>query len=91
MESHAETLRALSTVGLSHRVDFSLLSVGRGRPLLSQSPAPVGRFTGAALAVITQMRVRLRVTDRVGDTHERVMNLLRDAERIPERADPPLF
>ncbi|MFD6423303.1 hypothetical protein [Streptomyces sp. NPDC060198] len=89
--NHAETLRALGAYGLSHRADFSLPSVGRGKPLLAQSPAPVGWFTEAALAVITEMHVRLRVTDRVGDTHERVMNLLRDVERIPERADPPLF
>lgn len=35
--------------------------------------------------------VRVRVVDRVGDTHERIINLLKGANRAPFRPDPPPF
>lgn len=35
--------------------------------------------------------VRVRVVDRVGDTHERIINLFKGANRAPFRPDPPPF
>ncbi|WP_457028006.1 hypothetical protein [Kitasatospora sp. P5_F3] len=70
--------------------DFRLSLIGAGRPLPAQGRAMLGWFTAEAMAVVESVWIRVRVTDRVGDTHERVMDLLVGANRVPVHPDPEL-
>ncbi|MEV4879970.1 hypothetical protein [Streptomyces cyaneofuscatus] len=86
-----EAVRLIEERGPVDRADFALHFIGVGRPLPAQGMMLIGWFTEAAMAEVRDVHVRLRVTDRVGDTHERVIDVLKGADRSPRRADPPLF
>lgn len=83
--------RAMEERGPVDRSDFSLHFIGAGKPLPAQGLTLIGWFTEEALAEVRDVHVRLRVTDRVGDTHERVIDVLKGADRSVRRVDPPLF
>ncbi|MFF2097911.1 hypothetical protein [Streptomyces sp. NPDC058202] len=85
--SMAEVASAMESRGLTRRSDFHLNLIGSGRPIAPDGRLFVGWFTEAAMAEIRNVYVRLRVVDRVGDTHERVLVLLRGAERHPTHPD----
>lgn len=51
----------------------------------------VGWFNEKAMRVVEDVFVRVRVVDRVGDTHERVMGLLKGANRSPRYPEPAPF
>ncbi|MFD3649589.1 hypothetical protein ACFWVT_22850 [Streptomyces cyaneofuscatus] len=84
-------VRLIEERGPADRADFALQFIGVGRPLPAQGMMLIGWFTEAAMAEVRTVHVRLRVTDRVGDTHERVIDVLKGADRSPRRADPPLL
>ncbi|MFW3476379.1 hypothetical protein ACN24M_35225 [Streptomyces microflavus] len=86
-----EAQRVIEERGPVDRADFALHFIGVGRPLPAQGMMLIGWFTEAAMAQVRDVHVRLRVTDRVGDTHERIIDVLKGADRSPRRADPPLL
>ncbi|MFF1845243.1 hypothetical protein ACFVW9_26540 [Streptomyces sp. NPDC058217] len=77
--------------GLLNRQDFALHLVGPGRPIPGEQLQILGWFTEKAMREIENVFVRVQVFDRVGDTHERVINLLKGANRSPVHAEPPAF
>ncbi|MFD6797177.1 hypothetical protein [Streptomyces cyaneofuscatus] len=89
--SREEAERAIEERGPVDRTDFTLHFISAGKPLPAQGVVLIGWFTEAAMAEVPRVHVRLRVTDRVGDTHERIIDVLKGAHRTPFRADPPLL
>ncbi|MFI7288688.1 hypothetical protein ACIBRY_18855 [Streptomyces anulatus] len=84
-------VRAIEERGPEDRSDFSLHFISADKPLPAQGMMLIGWFTEEAMAEVRDVHVRLRVTDRVGDTHERVIDVLKGADRSVRRVDPPLF
>ncbi|KUO19839.1 hypothetical protein AQJ91_17790 [Streptomyces dysideae] len=78
-------------LGLMKRQDFALNLVGPGWPISGQQTMLLGWFTEKAMREVENVFVRVRVLDRVGDTHERVVSLLKGADRVPRHPDTPLF
>ncbi|WP_330449895.1 hypothetical protein [Streptomyces anulatus] len=83
--------RAIEERGPVDRSDFSLHFISADKPLPAQGLMLIGWFTEEAMAEVRDVHVRLRVTDRVGDTHERIIDVLKGADRSLRRVDPPLF
>ncbi|MEU3974193.1 hypothetical protein [Streptomyces bacillaris] len=86
-----EAERAIEERGPVDRTDFTLHFISVGKPLPAQGVMPIGWFTEAAMTAVRHIHVRLRVTDRVGDTHERIIDVLKGADRSAGRIDPPLL
>ncbi|MEU6528502.1 hypothetical protein ABZ869_04825 [Streptomyces sp. NPDC046928] len=74
---------AMEGRGLTSGSHFHLNLISPGQPITADRRLYVGWFTEAAMAEVRDVYVRLRVVDRVGDTHERVLELMRGAERQP--------
>ncbi|MFE9855807.1 hypothetical protein [Streptomyces sp. NPDC005780] len=89
--THQVATASIETRGLLSRQDFALHLVGSGRPIPGQQLQLLGWFTERAMREVENVFVRVHVFDRVGDTHERVINLLKGADRSPVHADPPPF
>lgn len=89
--THQVAAESMESRGLVHRKDFALPVVGNGRPIPGQQLALLGWFTEKAMRDVENLFVRVHVLDRVGDTHERVINLLKAADRSPTHADLPPF
>ncbi|MFE4962325.1 hypothetical protein [Streptomyces sp. NPDC056660] len=85
---HQAAVALIESCGLVNREEFQLTLVGPGRPV-SGPPLLMGWFTETAMGNLNNVFVRVRVLDRVGDTHERVINLLQGAIRSPSHPDPP--
>ncbi|GAA0679937.1 hypothetical protein GCM10010193_37010 [Kitasatospora atroaurantiaca] len=86
-----ESVACLEARGLTDREDFALDLIGAGRPIPAQGLMFLGWFTEKAMTEVDDILVRVRVTDRVGDTHERVIALMKGAIRSPQHPDPPPF
>ncbi|WP_073920682.1 hypothetical protein [Streptomyces sp. CB00455] len=72
----------LSHAGLRAAVDFRLLYFGAGYPLVASGThetVMVGVFSKRFIEEVSALHVRIRVTDSVGDTHERVIECLKGA------------
>ncbi|MFD3610134.1 hypothetical protein ACFWXA_19030 [Streptomyces atroolivaceus] len=87
--SREETVRLITSRGLTDGTDFDLVRMGPGLPLPSRNLL-IGWLTEAATREVGVILVRVRVTDRVGDVHERTINLLKGAVRAPPHPNPPL-
>jgi hypothetical protein len=81
----------IETCGLTDRDDFNLEFIARGRPIAPTALMFVGWFTEEAMREIRDIFVRIRVTDQLGDMHERVISLLKGANRTPIDVDAPPF
>jgi hypothetical protein len=75
---HTGLLEALAGRGLAQGKDYYLPLTGAGFPL-GTGPMRAGAYGRRFVDEIDQLRLRLRVTDAVGDSHERVMDLMRGA------------
>ncbi|GAA1359085.1 hypothetical protein [Streptomyces beijiangensis] len=89
--THQVATASIESRGLLNREDFALHVVGRGRPIPGQQLQLLSWFAEKAMREVESVFVRLRVVDQVGDTHERVINVLKAADRSPTRTDPPPF
>ncbi|MER5276957.1 hypothetical protein ABT025_14510 [Streptomyces sp. NPDC002809] len=89
--SSQEATAAIESLGIEHGEDFKLDFVGPGRPIPAEGLMFLGWFTEAAMRKVESVLVRIRVVDRVGDTHERCINLLKGANRTPRHPDTPPF
>ncbi|WP_405701136.1 hypothetical protein OG209_28650 [Streptomyces sp. NBC_01383] len=79
----------IETCSLSHKRDFSMNLVGPGRPIPGQQLVFLGWFTEKAMRELENVFVRVHAADRVGDTHERVIDLMKGVQRVPVHPDPP--
>lgn len=75
---HAGLREALADRGLLQGKNYYLRLTGAGFPLGSEAMR-AGAFGRRFVDEIDQLRMRLRVTDAVGDSHERTMDLMRGA------------
>ncbi|MCX5335277.1 hypothetical protein [Streptomyces sp. NBC_00140] len=75
---HAGVLEELADRGLVQGKDYYLRLTGAGFPL-GNGGMRAGAYGRRFVGEIDQLRLRLRVTDAVGDSHERVMDLMRGA------------
>ncbi|MFF1746856.1 hypothetical protein [Streptomyces mirabilis] len=89
--SQPEATAAIVSRGLAERQDFQLNLVGRGYPIPGQGQLFLGWFTEKAMRDLESVYVRVRVVDRVGDVHERVVNLLKGADRSPTHPEASPF
>nr|WTB32366.1 hypothetical protein OG781_25395 [Streptomyces sp. NBC_00830] len=80
-------IASIEARGLLRHEDFLLNLIGHG-PIPGQQPMFLGWFTEKAMLEVEDVFVRVRVLDRVGDTHERVIRLLKGANRSPTHPDP---
>lgn len=85
---HQAAVASIEACSLVNQEDFHLHLIGPGLPV-SGHPLLAGWFTEKAMRNVDDVFVRVRVLDRVGDTHERVINLLKGANRLPSHPDPP--
>lgn len=76
----------LTGAGLRPEVDFSLVRFANGFPLSGHQHFPVSWFTSNAMAFVDALGVNFQVTDRVGDVHERSMDMLKGANLDPQQA-----
>lgn len=75
---HDGLLQELAGRGLVAGKDYYLWLTGAGFPL-GTGGMRAGTYGQRFVDEIDQLRMRLRVTDAVGDSHERVMDLMRGA------------
>ncbi|MFM9594311.1 hypothetical protein ACKI1J_20410 [Streptomyces scabiei] len=87
---HQAAVASIEANGLVNRQDFQLNLIGPGHAVSGQ-PLFAGWFTEKAMRDVESVFVKVRVLDRVGDSHERVINLLKGANRSPTHPDPPLL
>lgn len=72
----------LGEIGLRPAADFRLTSIGAGFPLVATGTYEtivVGVFSKRFVDEVRAFHLRIRVTDSVGDTHERVIDCLKGA------------
>ncbi|MGX1881865.1 hypothetical protein [Streptomyces sp. NPDC055287] len=72
----------LSEAGLGFARDYRCEILGAGFPMIgsgSYETARAGAFTERFVCEVRVLDLRMRVTDSVGDSHERTMNLLKGA------------
>ncbi|MEV6173592.1 hypothetical protein AB0L99_35960 [Streptomyces sp. NPDC051954] len=75
---HAGVVEALADRGLRQGKDYYLRLTGAGFPLGGGAMA-AGAYSRRFVDGIDRLHMRLRVTDAVGDSHERIMDLMRGA------------
>ncbi|MEI5527454.1 hypothetical protein WB401_37175 [Streptomyces brasiliscabiei] len=89
--THQAAVDSMESRALRSRRDFALDLVGHGRPIPGEQLMFLGWFTEEAMSEVENVFIRVQVVDRVGDTHERIINLLKGANRAPSHPDPPPF
>ena len=89
--AYQETISAIESQDLTDREDFALDLIGAGRPVPAQGLMFIGWFSEKAMQRIETVYVKVRVIDRVGDTHERVLDLFKGVNRSPRHPDAPPF
>ncbi|MFH8474207.1 hypothetical protein [Streptomyces sp. NPDC018000] len=75
-----DTSDQLTEAGLVVGEDFRLIAFGVGFPLVgtgSHDTVLVGAFSENFIAQVQSLYVRVRITDVVGDTHERIMDCMK--------------
>lgn len=80
--SVTDVVATLTAGGLSVGRDYQLITFGAGFPLVgtgNYETVPVGVFSRRFVERVDALHVRVRVTDVVGDSHERVLDCLRGA------------
>ncbi|MFJ2024116.1 hypothetical protein ACIODW_09975 [Streptomyces sp. NPDC087897] len=78
----ADVVSALTAAGLSVGKDYQLIAFGAGFPLVgtgNYETVPVGVFSQRCVEKVESLHIRVRVTDVVGDSHERVLDCMRGA------------
>ncbi|MGR4884476.1 hypothetical protein ACIPUC_34415 [Streptomyces sp. LARHCF249] len=86
----------LADAGLRAPVDFRIMYFGVGYPMVSTGShevIPVGVFSKRFIGEVRALYMRIRVTDGVGDTHERIIDCLKGAREsvvAPVEEEPPV-
>ncbi|MBK0371670.1 hypothetical protein I3215_01905 [Streptomyces sp. RB110-1] len=77
-----DVVSTLTAAGLSAGRDYQLIAFGAGFPLVgtgNYDTVPVGVFSQRCVERVESLHIRVRVTDVVGDSHERVLDCMRGA------------
>lgn len=74
---HQSMVEGLERLNLEIGKDFDLNTIGQGAVL---GTVYIGRFSEQATKLLEEFEIRVRVTDAVGDRHERTLHCLRGAE-----------
>ncbi|MGW6289749.1 hypothetical protein [Streptomyces sp. NPDC055107] len=77
-----DVVSTLAAAGLSVGRDYQLIDFGAGFPLVgtgNYDTVPVGVFSQRCVELVDVLHIRVRVTDVVGDSHERVLDCVRGA------------
>ncbi|MEU0101045.1 hypothetical protein [Streptomyces sp. NPDC006267] len=77
-----DVVATLAAGGLSAGSDYQLAAFGPGFPVVGAGgyeTVPVGVFSRRCVERVDAFHVRVRVTDVVGDSHERVLDCMRGA------------
>ncbi|MCL6292353.1 MULTISPECIES: hypothetical protein [Streptomyces] len=77
-----DVVTTLTADGLSVGQDYQLIAFGKGFPLVgtgNYETVPVGVFSERFVQRVDALQIRVRVTDVVGDSHERVLDCVRGA------------
>ncbi|WP_329212629.1 hypothetical protein OG257_30050 [Streptomyces sp. NBC_00683] len=81
----SEAVAELTAAGLVVAEDFQLVEFGRGFPLVgtgSYETVLVGAFSKRFVEKVDALYVRVRVTDVVGDSHERIGDCMKSARGV---------
>ncbi|WP_233436032.1 hypothetical protein [Streptomyces anulatus] len=73
-------MATLTADGLTVGRDYQLIAFGTGCPLVgtgNYDTVPVGVFSQRFVDRVEALHIRVRVTDVVGDSHERVLDCMR--------------
>ncbi|MFG3409504.1 hypothetical protein [Streptomyces sp. NPDC048142] len=76
----SDVVATLTAAGLSVGRDYRLIAFGTGFPLVgtgNYDTVPVGVFSQRCVERVEALHIRVRVTDVVGDSHERVLDCMR--------------
>jgi hypothetical protein len=87
--THEEVVAVLTALRLLEHKDFAFRLIGVGAAYVPQVHYGVAWFTPKAMDVVADVFVRIRVSDRAGDVHERTLSLLKGAIRHPKRPSTP--
>ncbi|MFF4654934.1 hypothetical protein [Streptomyces sp. NPDC001381] len=82
-QGYEATVTELEALGLRLGKDFDLNALGAGTPIgvtTDRDGLYAVRLSVPALSLLDNLYIRIRVTDAVGDTHERILHCLRAAE-----------
>ncbi|MFE4454748.1 hypothetical protein [Streptomyces sp. NPDC056796] len=82
-----EAVAELSGAGLVVAEDFQLVKFGKGFPLVgtgSYETVLVGAFSKRFVESVESLYVRVRVTDVVGDSHERIGDCMKGARAVTQ-------
>ncbi|MFJ8253528.1 hypothetical protein [Streptomyces sp. NPDC094466] len=77
-----DVVSTLAAAGLSVGRGYQLIDFGAGFPLVgtgNYDTVPVGVFSRRCVELVDVLHIRVRVTDVVGDSHERVLDCVRGA------------
>ncbi|MFJ9108596.1 hypothetical protein [Streptomyces sp. NPDC102283] len=77
-----DVVSTLAAAGLSVGRDYQLIAFGAGFPLVgtgNYDTVPVGVFSQRCVELVDVLHIRVRVTDVVGDSHERVLDCVSGA------------
>ncbi|MFB8183473.1 hypothetical protein ACFC8N_47510 [Streptomyces sp. NPDC055966] len=87
--THDETVALLTSLRQVAQKDFSLVFVDAGAAYVPQVRYEVAWFTSKTMGVVADLFMRVRVSDRAGDLHERTLSLLKGAIRHPTHPSMP--
>lgn len=82
-----EAVTGLTAAGLVVAEDFQLVKFGQGFPLVgtgSYETVLVGAFSKRFVEDVDSLYVRVRVTDVVGDSHERIGDCMKGARAVTQ-------
>ncbi|MFE1516525.1 hypothetical protein ACFW9I_06755 [[Kitasatospora] papulosa] len=82
-----DAVAELTGAGLTVAEDFQLVKFGQGFPLVgtgSYETVLVGAFSTRFVETVESLYVRVRVTDVVGDSHERIGDCMKGARAVAQ-------
>ncbi len=89
--SQEETVAAIETRQLAKGEHFDFRHLGRGAFISADRLTGIGWLSERAMQEVQDLFVEVRVLDRAGDTHERVMPLMKNVDRPLRHPSPPFL
>ncbi|WP_328743827.1 hypothetical protein OHT57_00650 [Streptomyces sp. NBC_00285] len=89
--SQEEMVAAIKSRQLAKGDDFDFKHLGRGAFISADRMTGIGWLSERAMQEVQDLFVEVRVLDRAGDTHERVMPLMKNIDRPLRHPTPPFL
>ncbi|WP_328743896.1 hypothetical protein OHT57_01035 [Streptomyces sp. NBC_00285] len=89
--SQEEMVAAIKSRQLAKGEDFDFKHLGRGAFISADRMTGIGWLSERAMQQVQDLFVEVRVLDRAGDTHERVMPLMKNIDRPLRHPTPPFL